>query len=94
VLMLSHPAIFYFMDSGPGETVDGVEWKESTLAQKPPGTLMVWDPIYGVFNSDVARSITLGEIEEAGWVRESLPEDIGGDWHIFVTPEPTSRPAR
>jgi hypothetical protein len=93
VLMLSHPAIFYFMDSGPGETVDGVEGKESTLTQKPPGTLMVWDPIYGVFNSDAARSITLEEIEAAGWVPEALPEDIAGDWRIFISPEPTTRPA-
>jgi hypothetical protein len=88
-LMLSHPAIFYFMDSAPGgSSTDGVEWKETTLAQKPPGTLMVWDPIYGVFNSDAARSITLEEIEAAGWVAEQLPEDIGGDWRIFVSPDP------
>ncbi len=92
VLMLSHPAIFYFMDSGPGESVDGVEWKETTLAQKPPGTLMVWDPIYGVFNSDAARSITLDEIEAAGWAVEELPDDIGGDWRIFVSPQ-TAIPA-
>ena len=93
-LMLSHPAIFYFMDSGPGSSADGVEWKESTLAAKPPGTLMVWDPIYGVFNSDAARSITLEEIEAAGWVPESLPDDIAGDWRIFVSPQPTTQPSR
>ena len=94
VLMLSHPGIFYFMDSGPGSSSDGVEWKESTLDARPPGTLMVWDPIYGVFNSDAERSITLEEIEAAGWVPETLPADIGGDWRIFVSPQPATQPAR
>ncbi|MGB7159610.1 MAG: hypothetical protein WBD40_16200 [Tepidisphaeraceae bacterium] len=89
-LMLAHPAIFYFMDSGPGSSAKGVEWKESILAQAPPGTLMVWDPIYGVFNSDAARSITLEEIEAAGWVPRALPDDIGGDWRIFVSPTPAT----
>jgi hypothetical protein len=93
VLMLSHPAIFYFMDSGPGASAQGVEWTEATLAHAPPGTLMVWDPIYGVFNSDAQRSITLEEIERAGWVPEELPEEIGGDWRIFVSPQPATRPA-
>lgn len=92
VLMLSHPAIFYFMDSGPGASVDGVEWSESVLAEAPPGTLMVWDPIYGVFNSDAARSITLAEIEAAGWLPEELPDEIEGNWRIFVSPQPTTKP--
>ncbi|HEV2296076.1 MAG TPA: hypothetical protein VGR35_19685 [Tepidisphaeraceae bacterium] len=87
VLMLSHPAIFYFMDSGPGASADGVEWMESTLIEAPPGTLMVWDPIYGVFNSDASRSITLEEIQAAGWVPRELPDEIEGDWRIFVRPQ-------
>lgn len=85
-LMLSHPAIFYFMDSGPGASSDGVEWLESTLYDAPPGTLMVWDPIYGVFNSDAARSITLDEIEAAGWVPQAMPETIEGRWRLFLSP--------
>jgi hypothetical protein len=93
-LMLSHPAIFYFMDSGPGTSADGVEWKESTLAAKPAGTLMIWDPIYGVFNSDAARSISLEEIEAAGWLPERLPDDIAGDWRVFVSPQPATQPTR
>jgi len=88
VVMLAHPAIFYFMDSGPGASVRGVEWKESVLAQRPPGTLMVWDPIYGVFNSDAERSITLEEIQSAGWVPHPIPPEIGGDWRLFVSPQP------
>ncbi len=86
VLMLSHPAIFYFMDSGPGASADGVEWTEAMLTEAPPGTLMVWDPIYGVFNSDAARSITLEEIEAAGWAPEEMPDEIEGDWRLFVSP--------
>ncbi len=92
IAMLAHPAIFYFMDSGPGASVRGAEWKETVLAERPPGTLMVWDPIYGVFNSDAARSITLEEIEAAGWIPAPVPSEIAGDWRIFLTPQPAPAP--
>jgi hypothetical protein len=92
-LMLSHPAIFYFMDAAHAPKANGVEWLQSTLKEKPPGTLMVWDPIYGVFNSDAQRSIKLEDIEAAGWVPKELPPEIGGEWRIFVSPLPTTQPA-
>ena len=87
-LMLSHPAIFYFMDAANAPKANGVEWLQSTLKAKPPGTLMVWDPIYGVFNSDAQRSIKLEEIEAAGWLPKEMPPEIEGDWRIFVSPQP------
>jgi len=92
-LMLSHPAIFYFMDAANAPKANGVEWLQSTLKAKPPGTLMVWDPIYGVFNSDAQRSIKLEEIEAAGWVPKEMPPEIEGDWRIFVSPQPATQPA-
>jgi hypothetical protein len=53
-----------------------VPWLKDELAKTPPGTLLIWDRIYGVYNADTARSIHDTDILAAGWV-EVFPKIPG-----------------
>jgi hypothetical protein len=98
----SHPAVWYFLDRSPsGEYTR--EWRKGTIANPPKGTFLIWDPIYGVYNSDANRSVKLGAIRQAGWVWHrgaivgamgiqgafASPFDTGG-WHILISPRTAS----
>jgi hypothetical protein len=86
-LMASHPGIFYFLDQSPTARDVSAEWREATLKEAQPGTLLIWDSIYGVFNSDAARSITEQEIEAAGWVPlREFPASGNVRWRLYVSP--------
>lgn len=93
----SHPAIWYFLDRSPsGECT--YEWHKRTIANPPKGTCLIWDPIYGVYNSDAERSIPLEKIRQAGWVwhRQGLIQALGfvkafttpfdNQWQLFLSP--------
>ena len=62
------------------------------------GTILIWDPIYGVFNSDARRSIPEEEIEAAGWVRDEESSYLINDedaedkdrWSIWLSPQTQS----
>lgn len=71
-LMASHPGIYYALDLSPTDAERSVEWVKQKVQAKPPGTLLIWDPIYGVYNADANRSIQADEIIAAGW-REIFP---------------------
>jgi hypothetical protein len=98
-IMTAHPGIYFFLDEsmvGPGSR----EWNQTTVAAAPPGTLLVWDSIYGVYNSDQKRSVTLDQIKAAGWVpgigpsrnpAELAATMADGRWRIFHSPEPAAR---
>jgi hypothetical protein len=65
--------IYYFMDLSPTDLGRTVPWHVDTVKRarddgRLRGVMLVWDPIYGLYNSDAARSVSAAEIEEAGWV--------------------------
>jgi hypothetical protein len=78
----SHQAIFYYLDTMP------TDWQKQTLANPAPGTIVFWDPMYSIYNSDAKRSIPLEELLADGWidVTDRLPR-IGKDWHILLSPK-------
>jgi hypothetical protein len=98
-IMTAHPGIYYFLDQsmvGPGSR----EWKQSAVAAAPPGTLLVWDSIYGVYNSDQNRSVSLAQIKAAGWIEgigpSRSPAELAATmsdnhWHIFHSPRPAGQ---
>jgi hypothetical protein len=97
-LMTAHPGIYFFLDQsmvGPGSR----EWKQSTVAAPPPGTLLIWDSIYGVFNADQNRSVSLVDIKSAGWLPGIGPTKNpaalaatapDNHWQIFRSPKPAA----
>jgi hypothetical protein len=83
-LMASHPAIFYYLDlsqSGP----ECREWRRPIVEAAPEGTILIWDPMYGIYNADAERSIPLEEIRRAGWIE--LNPFFGPNWKVFKSPK-------
>ncbi len=67
-LMATHRGIYYFLDMSPSDKVWSAEWKREIVKAGPPGVILIWDPIYGVYNSDNNLSMQIEEIVEAGWI--------------------------
>lgn len=91
-LMASNPEVPYFLGVSLTDRGTMREWRKETVAKAPPGTLLVWDPVYGLSNSDTNRIITLEELKSAGWVeRADLAAEFNQyayspEWRIFFSP--------
>jgi len=97
-VMLSHPGLFYYLDLSKNDLDRCRVWHKSTIRQPPPGTLVIWDPVYGVFNSDANLSITLDDLRANGWVQASASPaatdspnspwpDEAFEWQLFLSPK-------
>jgi hypothetical protein len=84
-LATSHPGILYYLNSSPANA-GVVEWRKNIIDAHPAGTIVVWDPTYGVFNADESRSISLDEMDKAGWKSVAMPwsgDKSAGKWRVF-----------
>jgi hypothetical protein len=84
----AHQAIYYFLDLSPLNKDHAVDFRRDTLLPPSPATIAIWDPIYGMYNSDERRIISLNELLEAGWsdITDQVPS-ISADWHVLKSPE-------
>jgi hypothetical protein len=90
----AHVFIYYFLDVSPTDARRGLEYARERVAPPPPGTILVWDPVYSLYNSDERRSIPLQELLDAGW----RPITSGGPfvaegWHVLVSPQASATTA-
>jgi hypothetical protein len=60
--------VYYFLDVSDSDKLRTAEWQRKTIEQDHRGIMLVWDPVYGRFNSDSNRSMSAQEIAAAGWV--------------------------
>lgn len=85
----AHPGIFYSMDICPADHHHTRDWQKATLDAVPPGTLVVWDGCYGIYNADPTRSITRAELLKDGWTPIKTPwtgHPAGQyPWQLFVS---------
>ncbi len=87
-LASSHPALLYWLDMSPTDP-RRIEWRKDIIDSNPPppGTILIWDRIGALFNSDSSRTISLDELYAAGWKpldRSEIPVNGGeGKWHYF-----------
>lgn len=89
-LVWAHPGVSLFLDVSQNSVGGGHEWtRPSILHQMPTGTIVLWDPVFGKFNSDAKRSITFEDLTAAGWIavarRDGL--DDRGPWWILASPK-------
>jgi hypothetical protein len=85
-LAVAHPGILYHLDLSPSDGSRVREWRRDVIDAVPPGTIVVWDPIYGVFNSDKSRSISADELVHSGWKELEMPwsgDATAGKWRVF-----------
>jgi hypothetical protein len=97
-VLAAHPGIFFFLDMSMTDPLRAREWTCKTIDAVPPGTILVWDSVYGVYNADTNRSVKLDEILRAGW--QPLPSALAHDkfddklkrnvpeWRMFLSKEP------
>jgi hypothetical protein len=84
--------IYYFLDVSPTDPQRGLEYLRGKLDPPPPGTILVWDPVYSLYNSDERRSIPAEELLKSGWVETARGSPFVADgWRVFVS-EPASAP--
>ncbi len=79
-LLASHIAVYYFTDISTSDPDRSRYWGQKTIHQRPPKTLLIWDPVYALYNSDKNMSVTVDQIESAGW--RQIP------WPLNHHPEP------
>jgi hypothetical protein len=70
--MAAHPAAFYYLDVSPTDHSTVIDWDRAAVRACPPGTVLLWDPIYSPRNAHGSRAIGLEEVRAAGWT--ALPE--------------------
>jgi hypothetical protein len=87
----AYPAIFYYLDQPLGDRRRGIDWSRDALATPPPGTILIFDPIYALFNADEKRKVTLENLGAAGWidVTDNVPA-LGTGWRVLVSPTTAS----
>jgi len=82
----AHVFVYYFLDVSPTDARHGLEYVREKVAPPPPGTILLWDPVYSLYNSDHRRSIPLEELLEAGWVKSTSGEAFAAEgWHVLVS---------
>jgi hypothetical protein len=78
-LMASHVGIHYFGDISTTDKFRAVQWHRKNIVAPPDGTILIWDPMYGVYNSDTDHCIQVDEIRRAGWVlRQTFKKESRG----------------
>jgi hypothetical protein len=91
-IVAAHPAVFYYLDVSPTDRSRVVEWQRDAVLRRPPGVALVWDPIYSARNASIARSLTVDEIEAAGWVRwAEIPFGGADKGYTRPTPDPAEQ---
>ncbi len=89
-VMAAHPGIFYFLDINPYGSSQVRSVDKKTLHDLGPGTILIWDSIYGNSNSSADRAFSAEDVRNAGWVERDVPtlHQVDGDksWHVFVSP--------
>jgi hypothetical protein len=87
-LATAHPGILYWLGISPTSPIIK-EWRKDLIDSNPPppGTILIWDRIGAMFNSDAQRTIPLDELIKAGW-QPMDPAEVpihggAGQWHFF-----------
>lgn len=89
----AHPGIYYFLGISPTDKFRSTEWRLDLIQHPRPGTILLWDWVYGTHNSDRLRIVNPEEIIKAGWIPVRVPRVEDGwtnrqsTWMVFVSPE-------
>jgi hypothetical protein len=84
-LVISHVGLQYFLDFDP-HSGRLLPWTKSVIDSRPAGTLLVWDRVGALYNSDAQRKVPLDEIRAAGWKQmDSRWTKGAGEWEFFVS---------
>jgi hypothetical protein len=67
-VMATPPSVYYFLDLSQSDPKRGDAWGRGNVEKRTPGTILIWDPIFGQSNADRNLIIPKEELEALGWV--------------------------
>ena len=67
-IMATPPGIAFTLDLSQTDSAHMLTCGRQSVAATPPGVVMVWDPIYGQYNSSQEMCVSQAMIEKAGWI--------------------------
>jgi len=66
-VMASPPSVYYWLELSKTHPTRSADWSRANATRPPPGTLLVWDPIYGLHNASADMVIPRELLEAHGW---------------------------
>lgn len=75
--MVAHPGFNYYLDCNPLDSTRTQTWSNYDVAHPQPGVLLIWDPVFALYNSDEGNAIRVREILAAGWREIPWPAEAG-----------------
>jgi hypothetical protein len=89
-LVATHTGVYYYLDLDPNDSLRAAPKTRATFAHPPPGTMLVWDPLYGAQNADNRLVIAPAELLNSGWKELPSAESAFNDsaptddcWRVF-----------
>jgi hypothetical protein len=67
-VMATPPSVYYFLDLSQSDPKRGDAWGRTNVEKQKPGTILIWDPIFGQSNADRNLIIPREELEALGWI--------------------------
>ena len=89
-VMATPPSVYYFLDLSQSDPNRGAAWGKDQVQKRTPGTILIWDPIFGQSNADRNLIVPKEELEGLGW--QWIGNVVyGGDWcNIYLSPQTSS----
>ncbi|HEY7120681.1 MAG TPA: hypothetical protein VH475_29120 [Tepidisphaeraceae bacterium] len=89
-VMATPPSVYYFMDLSQSDPKRGAAWGKDNVYKHTPGTILIWDPIFGQSNADRNLIVPKEELEAQGWIWIGNVV-YGGDWcNVYLSPQSLS----
>lgn len=86
-LMATPPAIYFFTDISQSDKQRGLTWGRGNVRAHPPGTILFWDSIYGLYNPSPELMVPKEEVEANGWIWIGNL-GYGGAWcDVYLSPK-------
>jgi hypothetical protein len=85
-VLSNHPGIFYYLDIGPADPNRVEKWRQENVDHPAAGVILIWDPVFAVYNADPNQVVSLQRVMSAGWV-----EDWRAEWKSNVNNPPPGR---
>ena len=91
-VMAAHPAVFYYLDISPTDHTAVIDWSREAMLRAPPGTVLLWDPIYSARNAHGSRAIGVEEVRAAGWTPVPEVDRVLSEATVHDSKRPTPDP--
>jgi hypothetical protein len=89
-VMATPPSVYFFLDLSQSDPKRGACWGTNEVMKRTPGTILIWDPVFGQSNADRDLIIEKTRIEGLGWIWIGNVV-YGGDWcNVYLSPQAAS----